>query len=68
MSDYNKKGFTKYNMLKNVSGNDSFFGKLSKKTFVVVCWVYECGVAFWKPFSTLKENIFVSIKFVFHWP
>ena len=38
MSDYNKKGFTKYNMLKNVSGNDSFFGKLSKKkTFVGVC-------------------------------
>ena len=31
MNDYNKKGFTKYIMLKNVSGNDSFFGKLSTK-------------------------------------
>ena len=54
MNDYNKKGFTKYIMLKNVSGNDSFFGKLSTKKNIcgglLSMWVW-CGIL---------ENVFRS--------
>ena len=39
---------------------------LKKKKTVCGGFVEYMSVAFWKTFSTLRENIFVSIKFVFH--